>query len=225
MSNLIYDLKKKMVKTIPVSGNGSIEEKKFNEVELVARMTTTARPPKVRSVSLPFKRPIYFFDEESSEDADTSILAYCKDVNEYAKVTHGDWIYRWYQITCQPIKVEKGKWEKAEPVFGGGTDLTFICYDTWPTPESKIDIKKLRFPYRKGRIINFWLDTSERPPLIIAQQERSPIPPHNTMNKPRWNFKDPNSKQLYDKVVEAVTKFYRNSDINPQGFDSVKMFL
>jgi len=149
---------------------------------LVAGGCCLPRPPQVVNVQLPDNVPIYAYHQERAGRANAGVLAYCEDVKEYAKTVQGNWEKHWNQIVFEVIKVTYGEW--------GDTNLIFVCYDSWPTPESGIVLGKALFPYRQGMVFHFWIDTSKKPPLIVAQQERSRIPPHGMISRPSWEFKD-----------------------------------
>lgn len=168
--------------------------------------------PEAVNCCLPTNKPIYFHREGPPKRADVGVSAYCKEVKEYAKTVQGDWVNYWYEITCRVIKITDGQW--AEP------NLVFVSYDSWPTSQSGILVKKAEFPYRTGKVFHFWLNTSKDSALIVGQQQRSVIPPHGVIKRPFWDFKDSNRKQIYDRIMKATTAFLdqqKDSTTKPRG--------
>jgi len=88
--------------------------------------------------------------------------------------------------------------------------LTFIFVDRWPTPESGIELKQATMPYREGKVFQFWLDVSKKLPLIVEQQERSRIPPHDSIKHPSFNFKKTESKKKSVCVMDAAIRFIKD---------------
>ena len=100
-------------------------------------------PPEAVNAYLSKNISIFFDHVPKDGRADIEFLAYVRDMNEYATVRQGNklWEKHWYFIKCEIIKKTVGQWI--------GKELTFVCYDTWPTPESGILVDKPPFPYMK----------------------------------------------------------------------------
>jgi hypothetical protein len=156
------------------------------------------RPPQPVNARLPGHSPP-LSTQPAATKADTCILAQCKQQKEYAETVKGDWITYWYLSEWEVIRVIQGKWESP--------NLLFILTDKWPTPESGIMLSKMPLPYWEDRAFQFWLDTSKKVPVIVAQQERSRIPPHGPIKRPSFNLKDPESKKRYERVTDAAARF------------------
>jgi hypothetical protein len=86
------------------------------------------------------------------------------------------------------IVAEKGNWDKrmgqdANAGFGHTPmpyGLVFVARDRWPTPESGIMVKKAPWPYRPGLVYAFAIDTTQNPPVIVGQEQRSLVDPSRT---------------------------------------------
>lgn len=159
--------------------------------------------PKPVNAQVPDHVPIYSERRELSEQADVGILAYCQQVKQYAKTARGDWTYHWFQVSWDVIRTTQGTWEHQ--------DLVFVCYDSRPTPESGILLKKGPFPYRQGMVYHFWIDATRTPPLLVRQQERSRLRPHGSIQPLSLKLDDPEGKKIYGQVMEAVRGFIGSS--------------
>ncbi|MFA5291513.1 MAG: hypothetical protein WC496_00610 [Phycisphaerae bacterium] len=158
-------------------------------------------PPEAVNAYLPKNKPIPFDLAPKDGQADIEFLVYVADMQEYATATEGDWEKSWYLIKCGIIKNTVGRWNNKE--------LNFICYDTYPAPESKIMLKKTPFPYLKGRVFNFQLEDSNNLPVIIGQEQRSPVSPYEKLNRLHPDSKDPNQNERYDKIIKAASEIIK----------------
>lgn len=156
------------------------------------------RPPQPVNARLP-SHSTPLSTQPAVAEADTCILVQCKQIKEYAETIKADWITHWYLTEWEVIKVIQGKWENP--------NLIFILTDKWPTPESGIMLGKMPLQYREDSVFQFWLDTSKKVPVIVAQEERSRIPPHGPIERPSFNLKDPESKKEYERVTDAAARF------------------
>ena len=149
-------------------------------------------------------------------EADVVILARCKQLTEYAKTTKGDWETHWYFANWEVIKVVQERWDSP--------NLTFIFADRWPTPESGIKLKKAPLPYWEGQIFAFWLDSSAKVPLIVRQQQRSRVPPHGLLQRPTLDYRKPEDRSLYERVVNAAAEAVRSEGETKGGFQLVEEY-
>jgi len=140
-----------------------------------------------------FSVSIYSYQWEPGHKGDVCLLACCKEVKDYTRTVGGNWVYNWMVINWEIIEVTRGKW----------TDdyLRFICYISWPTAESGIVEKVPLFPYKEGKVFHFCLDTSEKPALIVRQEERNSEPPYKRIGKPSWKIRD--------AVIASVKSYLR----------------
>ena len=93
---------------------------------------------------------------------DTRVVARCCGCENFWQKTRGNWEYTWMVVRFDVEAVERGTWPDAT--------LSFICWDSWPTPESGIMVDKLPWPYCKDARFAFDLDTSQKPPLVVKQK-------------------------------------------------------
>ena len=120
---------------------------------------TPPAPAPVVNARLDKHVPLY---SRTGKTGDACLLARCRSCDEFGKRTKGDWIHTWVVARFDVLNVEQGTWPE--------TNLSFICYDAWPTPESGIMLKKALWPYRPDTTIRFWIDTTVQPPTIVDQQ-------------------------------------------------------
>ena len=131
------------------------------------------------------------------EEAGAVVVARCIEVHQYATVRRGNWDFLWYLVACDVIRVERGRWPHPRVVF--------CCYDTWPTPESGIKVKKAPFPYVGGRVVALALAPDTEPPRVLGQQQRSRLPPHE---KPTYlDPRDEAGERLFHRLWRAVCEF------------------
>jgi hypothetical protein len=111
----------------------------------------------------------------TGKTGDTVLLTRCRSCEKFGERTHGNWIHTWLVARFDVLAVEQGTWPEAE--------LSFICRDAWPTPESGIMVSKLPWPYRANATLRFWLDTTRQPALVVGQ-ETVAIPQPTTRTAP-----------------------------------------
>jgi len=143
------------------------------------------------------------------EGADVVVVAKCRRVEEYAKTVRGDWVYHWYLVEWDVLKVERGRWP--------ATGIAFVFADAWPTPESGIRLKRAEFPYVTGRVFAFSLNTAVKPPVVVSKEERSRIPPHGVLQRPGFDVSTPDGKAEYDAIMNAVRTFEIQKEIYTDG--------
>ncbi|OHB51846.1 MAG: hypothetical protein A2Y12_13960 [Planctomycetes bacterium GWF2_42_9] len=137
------------------------------------------------------------FDQTPSKEISIELLVHITDVQHYSVITEGQWEKHWYLIKCEIIE-SKENWEDKE--------LKFICFDKWPTADSGIKIKKGLFPYLEGRYFRFYLEDKQTLPIIIGQQQTSPVASYENINRFVPDLKDPNQKEIYNKITQAASK-------------------
>lgn len=168
----------------------------------VAGCGAPAPPQRVNAV-LPDNLPAYRGSQEDCDKADAVVLAQCTQRQEYAKRVSGNWERHWYVSTWQVVRVERGRWPD------GSVD--FIFYERWPTPESGIVLDLRAGPpvYYRGALMAFCIDTSRRRPTVVAQEERSRIPPHAKLRQPPRDFRR-EENDVHRQIIAAVDRFFEN---------------
>lgn len=156
-------------------------------------------PPQAVNASLPKNACICSVRLKGSETADVEMVVRCTSVKKYAKTVKGDWERYWHQVVFEVVEVRAGRWDDPNVVF--------VCYDAWPTPESGIILKKPMFPYRTGLVFALWLDTSQKPALIVGQERRSVIPPHGKIRRPALDFEERETRELLNHLTDAAKAF------------------
>ena len=116
------------------------------------------RPWPEVNACVPDQLPLVF-DQEG--EGDTRVLARCRSCDNFWRKTRGDWEYTWMVARFDVLDVERGAW--------AASTLSFICWDSWPTPESGIMLGKPVWPYRRDNRLAFELDTSGQPARIVGQ--------------------------------------------------------
>lgn len=149
------------------------------------------QPPVKVNARLSKDAVIYSYQWEPGLKGDVCLLVRCKEATEYAKTVKGNWEYHWMVIDWEIIEIKRGNWPDDY--------LRFRYYYSWPTPESSILLGVEIFPYRKGEVFRFCLDTSKKPALIVLQEQRSSEPPYKRIGKPSW--------KVYDAVIASVKGF------------------
>ena len=162
---------------------------------LLCLTSCLSKPP--GKVNACLSSPYEFYGIKSVSQPDTSIIAQCLRIEKYDQRTKGNWITYWYLTDWKIIKVESGNW--SDP------NLSFVIADTWPTPESGIEVDKMPWPYRQGRIFCFGIDTSKKLPLIVSQEYRSRIAPYG----PAHALKE-RKEEIHKKIIESVGNFLKN---------------
>ncbi len=165
-----------------------------------------AAPAPARNVNayLPKNAAVYGEDRDTWRTADTLVVAQCTQVEEYATTVKGNWVQHWYVTYWQVIRVERGAWPEET--------VSFVFHDSWPTAESGIALKAAPRVYYKGAVVGFCIDTSEAKPVIVAQQARSRVPMHGTLQRPKYDIRDPESTRLFQRVVEAARLFLQQAN-------------
>jgi hypothetical protein len=175
------------------------------------------QPPKPVNARLKDDSPYsLLLGRQPKGEADVGLLARCRKIQEYAKTVKGDWQDHWYLAKWDVMEMMQGQWESPT--------LTFIFADRWPTPESGIKLKKAPLPYWEAQIFAFWLDSSAKVPLIVRQQQRSRVPPHEALKRPTLDYRKPDAKSLYEQVVNAAAKFVRGEGGTRGGFQLVEEY-
>jgi hypothetical protein len=163
-------------------------------------------PPGQVNAVLSRDLPIYREEPEVCDKADTVVLAQCVQRQEYAKTVRGDWERHWYLTSWRVVGVERGRWPDAS--------VDFIFYESWPTPESGIVLDLRAGPpvYHRGALTAFCVDTSQRKPVVVAQEERSHIPPHGRPRRPARDFYIRRQEsRIYQQIIAAVDQFFENN--------------
>jgi hypothetical protein len=156
-------------------------------------------PPQQVNAVLPGNHPIYGEPRGDCAETNAVVLAQCTQRQEYAKTVRGHWERHWYVTSWRVVRVERGPWPD--------TSVDFIAYDSWPTPESGILLKAPVAEYYRGALLAFCIDTSQPRPTIVAQEKRSPIPPHGKLHSPPRDFYDRDEGSIYKPVMAAVRQF------------------
>jgi len=139
----------------------------------------------------------YGIPSELFEEAGTVVVARCTEVRQYATVRRGNWDFTWVLVACDVIGVERGTWPHPRVVFR--------CYDTWPTPESGIMVKKAPFPFAEGRVVALALKPEADPPQVVAEEWRSRLPPHG---KPRiMESQGEAAERVHERMWSAIGDF------------------
>jgi hypothetical protein len=128
------------------------------------RSSGPPRPPgrlPAINVVIPDDRPWYF---DRAADAPTRVVARCRGCEYFWKKTRGNWEYTWAVVRFDVLSVEHGSWPDAT--------LAFVCWESWPTPESGIMINRPPSPYRKDATLVFDLDTMQNPARVVGQVVR-----------------------------------------------------
>jgi hypothetical protein len=159
-------------------------------------------PPQRVNAILPKNLPAYRGSQEDCDKADAVMLAQCTLRQEYAKRVQGNWEQHWYATSWRVVRVERGQWPDVS--------VDFISYESWPTPESGIILEALLAVYYRGALLAFCIDTSQDKPTIVAQEQRSRIPPHGKLRLPPRDFYDP-GKVIWRDVMAAAMEFARST--------------
>jgi len=158
-------------------------------------------PPQRVNAVLPKNVPVYE-PPGVCDRADTVVLAQCTQRQEYARTVWGNWARHWYVTSWRVVLVERGQWPH--------TSVDFIAYDGRPTPGSGIILRMPRMPfpvYYRGALLAFCIDTSQPRPTIVAQEERSRVPPYGRLQLPPREFYDPVEGSIRNAVMAAVRQF------------------
>ena len=139
------------------------------------------------------------FDYRRFKEAEAVVVARCIEVRQYATVRRGNWDFLWYLVACDVIRAERGRWPHDRVVF--------CCYDTWPTPESGIKVKKAPFPYVEGRVVALALEPRAVPPRVVGQERRSRLPPHGKPQPLAFDLQGEEGKRFYTRLDTAIRTF------------------
>ncbi len=96
---------------------------------------------------LPSQRAIWPLPEIATP---ISVDASFHSLQDVKKVQEGEWITTTILVTYRVDHVLQGTFD--------GREITFLCDQKWPTPESGIMLKSLIFPFRPGTAGTFFLD-------------------------------------------------------------------
>jgi len=105
---------------------------------------------------------VYRHFRPTADNSAVVVVGRCGSSKGFAKKRKGNWEDHWFVIRFDVLRVEKSTWSAPE--------VSFICADSWPTPESGIMLKKAAWPYRAGVRMRFWLDTKSSPARIVGQE-------------------------------------------------------
>lgn len=105
---------------------------------------------------------IYRDFRPTADNSADVVVGRCASSKEFAKKRKGNWEDHWFVVRIDILSVEEGTWPEPE--------VSFICADSWPTPESGIMLGKAAWPYRAGVRMRFWLDTKSSPARIVGQE-------------------------------------------------------
>ena len=125
-----------------------------------------------------------------AKGGDATVVARFKRSTRYSKTRRGDWDYMWHLVVYDVVRVERGSWAERQ--------LVFAASDRWPVRGSHMRVKKAMYPFRKGTIYAFALDSSEGPAQILGTDERSRLPPHGPVVRPSL------AERAHMKVAEAA---------------------
>lgn len=175
---------------------------------------TPPAPPERTNVHLPDYTP---HCGNTAGRGDTIVVGQCITSRIYATTRQGDWQDHWHLVRVWMIAVETGKWDKpmgedpnADP---GHTPmpygLVFIARDRWPTSESGIMIDKGRWTYRPGLVYAFDIDTTQNPPVIVGQEQRSLVDPSKASTLGSPSSSEASSERL--RRTHAAIKSYVES--------------
>ena len=153
-------------------------------------------PPGRINAVLAKNLPVRGESQEDCDKADAVVLAQCTQWQQYAERVRGNWERHWYATSW---RVERGQWPH--------TSVDFISYERWPTPESGIVLGVPLPVYYRGALIAFCIDTSQRRPTIVAQEQRSRIPPYSKLRRPPRDFYDLGKNSMYEQVMAAVNEY------------------
>lgn len=78
---------------------------------------------------------------QPKEAPDLKVTATFKSDTVVSEVVQGNWIRTEHLVTYEITKPEAGFPHK---------ELTFVCRDSTPTPDSGIQVKKVAWPFREG---------------------------------------------------------------------------
>ncbi|MFO8012828.1 MAG: hypothetical protein R6X20_05915 [Phycisphaerae bacterium] len=135
----------------------------------------------------------------SFREAEAVVVARCTNVLQYATVRRGHYDFLWYLVTFDAIRTERGMWPHDRVVF--------CCYDTWPTPESGIMVKKAPFPFDEGRVVALALDPRAVPPRVTGQAWRSRVPPHGKPQPLAFDLQSEEGRRFYQRLDTAIRTF------------------
>lgn len=191
------------------------------ELAIAAAGCGAPEPPQNVNAYLPKNVPVIGAGIEVCDKADTLVLAQCTQSKEYATIVEGNWVNSWCVTAWKVLQVERGKWPQET--------ISFIFCDKWPTPQPGIMVRKAPIPYYTGAIQAFCIDTADakttivatrpnpggptyvlsadRKCMIVATQPRSRIPPHGPIQWPTYDVRDPNSRDLFGRIVDAAKVF------------------
>jgi hypothetical protein len=134
-----------------------------------SQTSSQSKPQAQRPTSLPATNAVLgstgllLGDRKGDASAGVVLTARCVSDAQYGKERQGKWDRIRHVVTFEVIKVEKGNWNKPT--------VSFICVDSWPTPESGIIVEKAPWPYVPGTTMRLWLDAGKTPAILVGQEK------------------------------------------------------
>lgn len=166
---------------------------------VVAGCATVPAPPQEVSVVLPKDAAIYGEDPAACDEADTLIVAQCRQMTEYHSVVKGNRVQRWYLTDWRVIRAERGQWRDEA--------MNFVFHDSDSPSGAGFYLGERPSVYYKGAVVAFCVDTSKSPPVIVAQQTRSRLPSHGSLRRPKYDIRVAGREQVFQNVTKAARQF------------------
>ncbi len=135
---------------------------------------------------------------QPARGGDTVVVASFRQASKYSTTRRGDWDYSWFLVVYEVIRIERGSWIEDE--------LVFATFDRHPTPGSNIMIRRGPWPFRKGTVYAFALDSTQACARIVGTEERSRIAPHGPLIRPNL------AEVTLLKVVGAARQFLKKQE-------------
>jgi hypothetical protein len=131
-------------------------------------------------------------------EANAVVLAALASVAKFGSRTRGNWVHTYILVEADVLRVESGDLSDAH--------LRFVTTSRWPTPESGIMIYAAPFPWVRGMVYRFGLDTAVRPYRIVSATRRSSLPPYG---KPvRRRTSQEKLEGSYDEARSALRGYF-----------------
>lgn len=165
-------------------------------------------PPQKVSATLPGNAARATEDPNACAAADTLVAAQCIEVEEYHSTVLRDRVRRWYLTEWRVIRVERGYWPEKT--------IRFAFHDSSPVSESGIVFTITPPVYYPGAIMAFCVDTNRATPTIVAQQPRSRVPSYGTLSRPRYDARDPETAEVFQRVLDTA-RAYAQRTLGPGG--------
>ncbi|MBI5725184.1 MAG: hypothetical protein HZA50_14590 [Planctomycetes bacterium] len=151
------------------------------------------------------------FDRFMTENYNTVIIVSTISSDKYAETPSDilNWTDYWHYCIFKVLEIEKDNW--------ADNSLRYVVINSWPNPSSNIFIEKVAWPYMKGKVFAFYLDTTVKPAKVVGLKKRSPVPPYNSINNSFYGRYDEDERlkmqQLEDRVAKAVREYERQNNM------------